>query len=386
MARLMPYDAGRWVYCAASVVMQEMHPRTERSETSIEGIAVHHVGEQVLLNFRDGSITLCHDFVGETAPNGVVLDDAMCDAADQYVMDVLSVCQEGGLLQQIKVEQLVQIPRVHATENEGVPDCWVFNAQTRVLDIWELKYGFGIVEAFENWQMIDDAIGIIDLLGHDDMHITVNIRVVQPRAYHPDGTIRVWTVKATDLRAYGNMLHHQGALALSENPPAQSGKHCKNCSAYFTCQTADHAAMNAIDVGTAMQVEVIPAGQLKLHREVLKRATDAIKYRLNAVESQIIAMIGNDQPVDGLALDNPPGSLHWTRPDAEIKALGTLFNAELTKEKPITPTQALALRSPDKKKLIDESVIKAYATRSKGKTKIVDSENSKASRVFGNKR
>lgn len=389
MARLKPWDAGRWVYCAASVPMQEQHPRTEKSETRQEGIATHYVAEQVLLNTQCSHLQrlpLCFDFVGETAPNGVLIDESMCDAADQYVMDVLKVCQADGLLQQIRVEQLIQIPRIHATENEGVPDCWVFNAQTRVLDIWDLKNGFGIVEPFENWPMMDYAIGIIDSLGHDDMHITVNLRIVQPRAHHPDGTIRVWTIKGTDLRTYANLLQYQGALALSDNPPAKSGKHCKNCSAYFACQTADHAAMNAIDVGGAMAVEVIPADQLKLHRSVLLRATDAIKYRLNAVDAQIIAMIGNDQPVAGLALDNPPGSLKWTRPDAEIKVLGEMMGAVLTKEKPITPTQALALRSPDKTKLIDEAVIKAYATRSKGKTKIVDSTTTQASKVFGNKK
>jgi len=383
MARLKAHDAARWAWCAASVVMQEMYPQTEKSESSLEGTATHHVSEQVLKNYPK---VLCHDFVDQIAPNGVVIDTAMCDAAEQYVMDVLKVCQADGLLQQIQIEQLVQIPRIHATENAAIPDCWVFNAQARVLDIWEFKYGHGVVEAFENWQMIDGVIGIIDQIGHDDLHIQVNIRIVQPRAYHPDGTIRVWTVMASELRAYANQLHHQGALALAPNPPAKSGKHCKHCSAYFACQTANHAAMNAIDVGTAMSVEIIPADQLALHRNILKRAKAAIDERLNAVDAQIIAMFGQGQLVDGLALDNPIGALHWTKPEPEIKILGQMYGAKLVKEKLITPTQALALRSPDKKKLIDEDVINVYATRSKGKTKIVDSTTTRASSVFGKKR
>lgn len=374
MARLRPSSAHRWVKCPASVQMQEAFPETEESEPAREGTAAHYVGEQVLISAQSTSLKLCSDFIGQFAPNGVMIDETMCDAANDYVMDVMKVCQAGGLLRSVQIEQGVKIGRVHATENEGTPDCWVFNSVNRTLDVWDFKYGFGIVEAFENWQLIDYAVGIIDQLGDSDLQLTVNIRIVQPRSYHADSTIRVWTVQASELRTYANELHHQGALALTDNPPAKSGEHCKNCSAFFSCQTAHRSSLNSIDVGGSMAIEVIPNDQLKLHRETLQRASKAIEQRLKAIDGQIEGLIEQGQIVDGLALDNPPGSLKWIKPEADILMMGQMLGVELGSIKLKTPTQC--------KKLIDEAVIKGYSAHSKSKTKIVNSENTKAAKVF----
>lgn len=372
--RLRPSSAERWAICAASVQMQERFPETEESDSAREGTACHYVAEQVLRSYVSGSMKLCSDFIDQTAPNGVVIDEAMAEGADLYVMDVLRVCQESGLLQSLQIEQTMQIPRIHASENGGTPDAWVFNPSNLTLDLWDLKYGHGIVEAFENWQEINYVVGVLDLLQLDDRHITVNIHIVQPRGYHPKGSIRTWTVKGSDLRPYANTLHHQGALALQTNPPVQTGKHCKHCAALHACKQGHHASLNAIDVGGSMSVELIPADQLKLHREILKRSSEAIDFRLTSINSQIKALIKQGKPVAGLALDNPPGRLKWKRSDKEIIALGKLLGSNLSKPGVITPTQA--------KKLIDESVINVYADHPKGKTKIVESTDTKAASVF----
>jgi len=254
----------------------------------------------------------------------------------------------------------------------------LFNNLTYTLDLWDLKYGYGIVEPFENWQEIKYVIGVIDKLGLDDQRLIVNMHIIQPRAFHPKGSIRTWTVKGSDLRPYANILHHQGALALQPNPPVQTGKQCKHCTALHACEQGHHASLNAIEIGGSMSVEEIPADQLKLHREILKRSYEAIDFRLTSINSQIEALIKKGSPVAGLALDNPPGNLKWNRSDAEIIALGGVMGCDLSKVKVITPTQA--------KKLIDESVIKVYADRPNGKTKIVNSTDTKAASVFSQNR
>lgn len=377
--RLRPSGAARWAICAASVQMQEQFPETEESDSAREGTACHYVAEQVLRSYVSGNLQLCSDFIDVIAPNGVVIDEAMVEGADLYVMDVLHVCQESGLLQKLQIEQTMQIPRIHASENGGTPDTWVFNPSNLTLDLWDLKYGHGIVEAFECWQEIDYVVGVLDLLQLDDRYITVNMHIVQPRGYHPKGSIRTWTVKGSDLRPYGNTLHHQGALALQPNPPAQTGKQCKNCTALHCCQHAHHAALNAIDVGGSMSVELIPADQLKLHREILKRSSEAIDFRLTSINSQIEALIKQGKSVAGLALDNPLGNLKWKRSDKEIIALGKIMS---TKEKPVNLSKPGVITPTQAKKLIDGSVISVYADRPKGKTKIVDSLDTKAASVF----
>lgn len=378
--RLRPSGSHRWVKCPGSIQMQEQFPQlNETNEAAEQGTAAHWVGEQVLTSYTTGgNVLLCSDFIDIHAPNGVMITEEMAEGADVYIMNILNVCQKSGVLSKLQVEQHVKIEPIHPTESGGTPDAWVFCQETNTLHLWDLKFGFVIVEPFENWQLMQYAIGVLYKLPPIS-GITVNLTIVQPRPYHTDGSIRTWSIKASELLGlYLDTLRDSAQLALSPNPPTKSGSHCKYCSAFHACKTANRSAMNAIDVSNSMQVEVIPNDQLKSHRETLIRAQESITGRLNAIDAQIVASIKNNVVIEGLAIDNPPGRLAWDKPIDDIIAFGQLMNVDLSKPGVITPTQA--------KKLIDESVINMYSKRPPGKTKIVDSTKSKASRVFGNKK
>ena len=383
MARLRPSSAPKFRFCAGSVQMQEMFPETESKPSAEQGTACHEIGAKVLIEYiMGGSKILPFDYIGEITSNGVMFEEAMADAVDMYVDEILRACNEGGLLQVLQVEQHIKIPQVHDTESEGTPDCWVYNRQEHTLDLWDLKYGHGIIEAAWNWQLINYAIGIANKLatnGIKTSNMTINLHIVQPRAFHIDGPIRTWKIMGSDLVGYTKILVNQGALALAPNPPTKAGPHCKHCTALFVCQAANQTAMNAIDVAGEMVVEVIPPEQLKLHRDTLQRGKDAIDERLESINGQIEGCLSQRVTVAGLALDAPKqGKLEWTKSHEEILTLGTLFGVDLSKNSVKTPTQC--------KKLIDESVIKGYAVRKPGKTIIVNSNETKAARVFGKKR
>lgn len=387
MGRLRPSGSHRWIKCPGSIQMQEKFPQlNETSEAAEQGTAAHWVGEQVLMYYTMGSdnssMMLCSDYLDKVAPNGFMVDQEMVNGADMYITDVLKVCQQDGLLRKLQIEQKIKVSRVHATECEGTPDAWVFNESTRTLNLWDFKFGYVIVNPLCD-QLITYAIGIIDeLTGGNGANsdIIVNLRIVQPRPYHTDGSIRIHSIKASDLfDEYVTTMKRSAELALSENPPTKSGSHCKYCSAFHACKTANRSSMNAIDVSDSMQIELVPPDQLASHREILNRALESIKGRLNAIDAQIIALINNQTAVKGLSIDNPQtGRLAWTMKPEQVIAFGQLMNVDLSKISVITPNQA--------KKLIDEKVISRYATRPPGKTIIVESTKSKASRVFGNKK
>lgn len=368
MARLRPSSADRWVVCPGSVQMQERFPELTDSENDAarEGTAAHHALECLLTNKPIEA--------GNIAPNGVVITEEMIEGAEMVVLDVISIAGTNP----VQVEKHVKIPRVHGSECEGTPDVSYYNNE---LYVWDLKFGYGVIEAVENYQLICYAIGKLDEItggdGLKDQHIRVNMRIVQPRIYHPDGIVRTWSIMGSDLRGYANRLNEAANKALGVNPPAMSGNHCKHCTARANCQSAHRASMNAIDMVANMVAETIPANYLATHRAALIRALGAIEHRLTGVEAQIMATIKNGKPVQGLGLDNPPGRLKWSKSDEEILALGDLMGVNLGKRSLVTPTQA--------NKLIDESVIKAYSTRPLGKTKIVNSTTTRASVVFGKK-
>ena len=380
MARLRPSGSHEWMHCAGSVQMQEMFPQMEDPQSAMDGTAAHWVASECLEDYPKASgVKLAFDFIGKPAPNGVIIDESMADGADVYINSVLKTCQKRGLLQQIQVEKFVNIDRIHPTECGGTPDCYVWDANAGILDVWDLKYGHGVIEVFENPQLILYAVGILDqITGGNamvDEFTRVNLHIIQPRAYHPDGVDRTWSIKAIDLRAIVNVLTGQASAALVAQPPTKSGDHCRYCTAITHCQTAQRASANAIDHTDKMTIEVIPPDQLALHREILNRSLSAIKHRLTGVDSEIEALIKNGVNIDGLSLDNPPGRLKWIKPDAEIIALAELMGADLTKVVCCTPTQA--------KKMLDPSLIDAYAKPSTGKTKIVNSKTTRAAKVFG---
>lgn len=353
--------------------MQEQFPESPDSENEAarEGTAAHYVLECMLTDLAPmeaGSIT----------DDGVVVTDEMVEAAEVVVNDVISVA--GDNIGAVQAEKHIQIQRVHPSECAGTSDVVVYyNKGAGTLTVWDLKYGYGVVEPFENWQLICYAIGNLDQLtggnGIMDQHIRVNMRIIQPRIYHPEGIVREWSVMGSDLRGYANILNERGAEALSPNPPCISGPQCKHCTARADCQSAGRASMNAIDVTNLMAIETIPPQYLATHRSTLLRAKEAIEHRLTGIDAQIMATIQNGTQVDGLALDNPPGRLKWNKPENEILALADLMGVDIGKRSLITPTQAI--------KLIDESVIKAYSDRPTGKAKIVDSKTTKAAMVFG---
>jgi len=378
MARIRPSASPMLFHCAGSLQMQELFPESEDSEAAREGTAAHWVASSVLEQYPKASgVLLSSDLLGKVSPNGVVIDDVMIESADLYVDHVLKICQQHGALQLMRVEETMQIPRIHSTECGGTPDLWLWSESKNILHVWDFKHGHGVVEAFENMQLIEYTVGILDqVTGGQALtaDVIVHMHIVQPRAYHADGSVRTWIVDAVDLRAIVNILISQSELALRPNPPTKSGDHCKYCTGIAHCQTAQRASANAIDLTQQMTVEMIQPEALALHREILKRAMNAIKDRLTGVDSEIETLIKKNVTINGLALDNPPGRLSWSKPDAEIIELAKMMGADLTTIKCVTPTQAA--------KHLDQTLIDAYSYRPAGKTKIVDSKNTRALRVF----
>jgi hypothetical protein len=69
------------------------------------------------------------------------------------------------------------------------------------------------------------------------------------------------------------------------------------------------------------------------------------------------------------------GRQRWTRPDAEIIALGQMMGVELSKPKLITPKQA-------EDKGLDSTLVKAYSEYPLGEVKLKPDDGTTARKVF----
>jgi len=371
--RLRPSAAGQWLNCPGSVAMSAQFPE-EDSEASRNGTASHHAAYVALSN--GGHLPPA----GTVAPNGVIIDMEMIDAAGVYVMAVKSHINTSI----IHLEKKMMIPYIHPTECGGTPDCWYYNPREKELHVWDYKYGYILVEPWENMQAICYVAGALDYvadsikmpIGLLDQQTTVIIHIVQPRPFHVAGPVREWRVNAADLRGYFNRLQTSAKAALGPNPQCITGSWCKFCSARHACIPAQKAALFAIEYSDVAATCVLSPEALAIELRTMERAADAIKYRLTGLQEQAIGLLKKGQMVPGYGLQMGYGRKSWVKPAAEVLALGMLMGIDLAKPlEAVTPAQA-------KKAGIPADLIDAYSQVGETGISLVQSNKTLATMAF----
>lgn len=367
--------------CTAYPMMAAAYPETEESEESKEGTAAHEIAAR-MIEAHARAMTGCpsrNDIVGAPASNGVVYTDEMYDAAELYAADVGEVMRAAAVFggPHLGIERKVYAPRVHEL-SYGTPDCFIFDQKNGMLYVWDFKFGYEIVEAYECWQLINYVAGILQELGIDgltDQHLRVKLRVAQPRAFHRDGPIREWSVRASDLRAHINSLASNAAESLGPNATARSGSHCKHCPARHACQAALTGGVRLYEAAAApMPVELTPHA-LGVQFAIVQRARKQLEYLESGYEEQIKGLLRSGHSVPGYRAEEGYGRDKWKVPETEVIALGDMLGIKLRKDAVVTPKQAKALG-------IDESVITAYSERPRTGLKVVPDNGNKAKQVF----
>lgn len=308
---------------------------------------------------------------------GFICSDEQYDAATMVCEDVWSghaFAPRGDL----SIETRVAAPhRVHA-QSFGTVDAYLYNALTRELWIWDFKYGYGLVEVFQNWQLINYAAAILDELevdGLEDQTITIHFRIIQPRAFHRDGPIREWTVRASDLRADFNILKMNATKAMESDATTQSGAHCRYCPARHACRTALDAGMQLYELANKTTPLDLSPEALGVQYAIVKRAHEQLEYLESGLSEEIKSRLRGGARVPGFHMEPGRGRESWERPIKEIRLLGELMGVELGKDEVITPFQARKLG-------IDPAILDRYVSIPKRGNRLVADDGSQAKRIF----
>jgi hypothetical protein len=347
-----PSGAPIWANCngAPEFVADIPNPSNERAA---EGTAAHWVAQYRLTKG-------VWPEVGNSAPNGVEITEEMIDYVSVYVDLVESTpATVRG------IEEKVHSPRIEKG-CFGTVDHWCFDQQTSTLYDDDLKYGWGIVESWE--QHLCYACGLLDKYPAEN----VVMRIIQPRPRHPQGPIREWRIKAVDLKPHFDRLHNAANMVF---PMLTSGPWCKNCRGALKCSANQNAAMNAVDVSELP----VPVENLNIGREldILQRAAEAIKNRLTKLETEAEGIIQSGGYVDGWIMSSIPsgGKSSWTSKHADIVALAKLLNINVEKQALITPIQAM-------KKGMPEPLVKAHSQMPKPSLKLTKAQKTNAFVAF----
>lgn len=374
-ALLAPSAAHRWLECPGSVMLSQAYP-DEGGPDALDGEASHYAAAEMLADKVVAE--------GQIAPNGVILTDEMLEAAEVYVDAVRRAFSRATLLGDagVVVERTVPIPRIHAAHCWGTPDArgWLPGF---VLHVFDYKFGHRVVEAYENWQLIAYAAGLLDephvrdfVRQRGDENITLKLTVVQPRAPHAEGPVRTWTCKASDIRGHVNRLQMAGDAALDAEPPTRAGPWCRDCSARHACPTLQRegaAIMSAL--GGSMPFDLTPQA-LGVELRYLDRAAAILEARKSGLEEQAQAMLKRGEAVPFWRIAQEPGRERWTVPDEQVVALGDALGLKLGKVKAVTPNQARTAGA-------DAATVASMSERPLSAFKLRPDDGTAARKVFG---
>lgn len=379
-AILAPSSAPVWGHCSGSIIAAQAAPSPETEQTR-NGTAAHWVASECLESWKAGDNDEPRAYIGDVAPNGVVVDALIAEGAEVYVTDVIgTLSQIPGGREALLVEFRVNMPAIH-DQNWGTLDASAMTPQG--LFIWDYKHGHAKVDAFENLQLIDYLEGLREFYGINglgDQHTRVIARVVQPFAYDPKGPVSEWAFMLCDIRGYVNQLRAKAHEAMT-NPTLTSGKHCRYCPARGRCPALRAAVYNLIDlVDSPLGFDTMSGGDLATEREILLRGQTMLKARLEAIEDDLTHRVKNGDGSCGLSLDSVPGRLNWTVEPGQAIAALSLFGIDITRPHCDTPTQARARLPAAMRDAFDEAV-KPLTKRSRS-LKLVDSSDTLAARVF----
>lgn len=328
---LRPSSSHIWTKCAAMPLMSSRVPPGDVGDPAREGTCAAWVAEMVLT----GAVSTAADMVGQSHENGWLVEPDMAQHIQKYVDRVRSY---GG---EIHTERKVRLNQHIA----GTPDAFAVLGSDHVLIVDDLKYGFGLVEPYQNPQVCIYAGAILRMLTARGVRVDrVVIGIYQPRAWSPAGIHRIWSCYPEELMSFVQTIEEAGNAAQNPNAPATPGAHCEYCDAAATC--AANAAENyrVYERNASQQQRHMTVEELAKELDFLEMASDMLKGRKSAVEAEAAARMKRAETIPGWHMEQRAGQRRFTVPAATVRAL-TGLDPEVPKM--VTPAELERMGASD---------------------------------------
>lgn len=357
---LPPSGAHAWSRCALWPTMNARYPESNTTSAE-EGTAAHWVFAQMMQQSE-------YPPEGSLAPNGIAVTAEMLEGAE-LLCDVVE--QQVPSQVQVNVEQTLSIPAIHP-DCFGTPDIWAYDEREEHLVIIDYKFGHGYVDEYWNPQGLLYMAGIICKL--PTIPTSVCFTIVQPRCYYKE-QVRTHTYYVNHATNYLVELRNAAERATLPAPTATTGPQCEHCPGRHACPTLQRAASIDSETSTDQQPVDLTPSAAAFELRMLEKALTRLEARVTGLRELTTANLKGGKQVPHYKLEPGRSSLKWTVSPEEVIKLGKKLKVPLSLPKVITPTQA-------KKLLLDDSIIAKYADIIPGALKLVQDDNSEATRVF----
>lgn len=331
-ARFSPSGAHRWANCPGSIRAERGLPDTAGTFAR-HGTAAHELAEWCgknelpPANFAGDPIAV----QGETFE----VDHEMTEAVELYLETVNADAAPGDTLTWEKRYNLPFLPG----ESFGTADATRYDPETQTLRVYDLKYGQGVaVEAVENLQGLCYAGGAVYALGAHCPVRRVEVVIVQPRAFHPEGPVRRWMIDVVDLSERLADLRQAAERTMDPQAPRKPGSWCRFCKAQATCATlSSYALAEAQMVFNDTPVDPDTLTPEQVGNLLLKAAV--IRSWIGAVETHVYSLLNAGTQVPGWKLVDKRPRRSWADESAARDAL-------LAMGLPAEKVEETSLRSP----------------------------------------
>jgi len=212
-----PSGLDRLVNCPGSWALEKPIPNKD-SPYAIEGTNAHvHAAKILSLDFFDAD--LFNDEKQLEGWSGLM-------TYYNHVHDSL-----GNKKSLLKIEKKISLTNLHS-KCAGTPDALFYDAEREYVHIFDFKYGYNVVHAEKNWQLLGYASKFIDVVPSTTIF---KLSIVQPRALTKD-PIRVSEVSFDGILNAKRTIRSKIDEAMSDNPRFKVGEHCKYCKARSICE------------------------------------------------------------------------------------------------------------------------------------------------------
>lgn len=207
------------------------------------------------------------------------------------------------------------------------------------LYIEDVKYGYGIVEATENWQLLVYAIGEVIRLNKYFPYIVLKIH--QPRPFHEQGPTREWKLSYAELLEYKEKIERQAMRIAQGEKEFVTSEKCKYCpGAAFECSAFNRAFNNCVDVVlNDTLAHDISESEIAAQLDVMERVKDIFKIKKDAVEELAKQRIANGKALPGYMVKPINGHREWKK-GVTPESIKALCGIDITKREVLSPAQA----------------------------------------------
>jgi hypothetical protein len=279
--------AERWMNCPGSVALLKRMdlPETDEPEYRSRGTSAHSVGYECLTQGKDA-----WEFAG-TEHGKHEADMEIMTAIQVYVDECRSLITSTA---EVFHEFNIADPDFHP-DFFGTLDFGAIDGTT--MYIRDYKHGAGVaVDCEWNPQIMYYAWGLLRRFPNVE---TIDLAIVQPRAFHPQGPIRRWSVSAEELRRWALDDLRPAMARTEEDGSLDAGPWCRFCPAKLVCP------LMVSLFGAACTAD--PKLVVRLDTQSLGRSyqyTAAVKSYLKALEEETLRRLMAGDEVPGTKLVN----------------------------------------------------------------------------------